>query len=333
MGLDLTLFGVPRVRLNGQDLSAAIRGKGLALLAYLALAAPAMVDRSKIAGLLWPDKPDEVSSYRLRHTLWDLHRSLAPEGAGKEAPWPSADDTHCWLDIAAGVWVDVLEFAAGVAQPMAPGASPAPLADAVALYRGDLLDGLNLRDAPLFDEWLLVERERWQLVYLDALWRLARLQQAAADDTGAECTFKQLIAADPLRERSYRGLMGLYQRRGERAAALRTYQQCARTLATEMGIGPSAATEHLRRLIAQDTPPVAVTELTRATDLLRRGRYTEAWAVCQAAEACVADPAALSQAALLRAEIALAEGRSAESLSLIRTVRQMLTGWFVRNLL
>ena len=51
---------------------------------------------------------------------------------------------------------------------------PATLADAVELYRGDLLDGLDLRGAPLFDEWLLVERERWQLAYLNALWRLAQ---------------------------------------------------------------------------------------------------------------------------------------------------------------
>jgi hypothetical protein len=49
--------------------------------------------------------------------------------------------------------------------------------------------------------------------------------------------------------------------------------------------------------------------------------------------ACVTDPATLSQAALLRAEIALADGRPAESLDLIRAARQTLSGWFVRGLL
>jgi hypothetical protein len=99
-----------------------------------------------------------------------------------------------------------------------------------------------------------------------------------------------------------------------------------------MGIAPSMATEHLRRLLAQDAPPTAMTELAHAADLLRRGRHTEAWAACQTAEACIADPATLSQAVLLRAEIALAEGRPAESLDLIRAARQTLTGWFVRSL-
>jgi DNA-binding SARP family transcriptional activator len=341
MTLEVRLLGAPGVRLAGRDLSGTIGGKALALLAYLALAAPTMVGRGKIAGLLWPDKTEESSSYRLRHALWELRRALTSDDAGQDAPWLGADDTHCWLNLTSGAWVDALAFAAGVGQPPAAGAAPAPLApgasahrlaEAVTLYRGDLLDGLNLRDAPLFDEWLLVERERWQLAYLEALWRLAQLQQAAADDADAERTFRQLIAADPLRERSYRGLMGHYHRRGERAAALSTYQQCVRTLKIEMGIAPSMATEHLRRLLAQDAPPTAMTELAHAADLLRRGRHTEAWAACQTAEACIADPATLSQAVLLRAEIALAEGRPAESLDLIRAARQTLTGWFVRSL-
>ena len=326
MGLDLRLFGAPGVFLDGRDLSSAISGKGLALLAYLAIAAPDTVGRSKVATLLWPDKTEEASSYRLRHTLWDLRRTLAQDGAGSETSWLGSSDTHCWLHIDAGARVDVLEFARGATDP-------AQLADAVVLYRGDLLDGLSLRDAPLFDEWLLVERERWQLAYLDALWRLAQQQQAAGDNAGAEHTFGRLIAADTLRERSYRGLMGLYQRRGERAAALRVYEQCARTLAAEMGIAPSPATQQLRRLIAQDSPPAAVAELARAADLLRRGQRQEAWAVCQAAEACAVDPATLSQAALLRAEIALVEGRPSESLELIRAARQALTGWLAHGLL
>jgi DNA-binding SARP family transcriptional activator len=281
VGLALRLFGVPGIRLDERELSIGLSGKALALLAYLALAAPALVSRGKLAGLLWPDKAEEAAGYRLRHTLWELRRSLGVNGTDQESAWLGANDTHCWLDPNAGIAVDVLTFAHGVAEA-AP--DPARLAAAVALYRGDLLDGLNLRDAPLFDEWLLVERERWQLAYLDALWRLARLQQAAADDAEAERTFHRLIAADPLRERSYRGMMGLHHRRGERAAALRIYQQCVRTLDAEMGITPSAVSEQLRRLISQETPAVTASELARAAELLRCGRHVEAWAVCQAAE-------------------------------------------------
>ncbi len=329
MRLELRLFGAPSLWLDSREVSAEVSGKGLGLLAYLALNAPATVSRSKAASLLWPDKTEEASNYRLRHTLWELRRTLAGGGAA-ETTCLGASDTHCWLSLDGDVTVDVLQFERGAAEPAADRAA---LGAATALYRGDLLDGLDLRDAPLFDEWLLMERERWQLAYLDALWRLARLQATAGDDAGAERTYQRLIAADPLRERSYRGLMGLYHRRGERAAALRTYQQCARMLKQEMGIAPSAATEQLRRLIVQDTPLPAAQELARAADLLRRGRLAEAWAACQTVEAGAGDLATLNHAALLRAEIALADGRPAESLDLIRAARQALTGWFGHSLL
>src|SRR5262249_57712309 len=50
-------------------------------------------------------------------------------------------------------------------------ATPEALDAALGLYRGDLLEGLAIKEAA-FDEWLLVERERLRELALEALARV-----------------------------------------------------------------------------------------------------------------------------------------------------------------
>lgn len=321
MSIELRFLGRPQVLLDGLDLAGDLGAKPLALMAYLASAAPARLARAALAGLLWTDKSEEASRYRLRHTLWDLRRTL-----GKELLL--SDEGACWI-CPGEVWMDQQEFKAGcralgVGEKAPNPATPPQLSELVCLYRGDLLEGIAVREAPLFEEWLLAERERLQLLYLEALWRLARAQMAAPPLSEAAGTLARLIEADPLRERSYRALIGLHLRMDDRSAALRGYNQCAGALASALGVPPSPATQLLRRAIADSGSETAGAGLDRAAVLLRQGRRQDAWAACAAVEAVASDPVILSQAALLRAEIALTEGRQGESLSLVQRARRAL---------
>jgi len=106
MTLTLALLGRPQVVVNGQDLTAHIGDKSLAVLAYLALETPPPLAREKLAGVFWPDKTDEAARYRLRNTLWNLRRDLGPT-------YISADDDHCWLN-PAEVQIDVDTFQTGL---------------------------------------------------------------------------------------------------------------------------------------------------------------------------------------------------------------------------
>jgi DNA-binding SARP family transcriptional activator len=319
--LELRLLGRPWVIIDSDDRTTEIGDKSLALVAYVALAAPQRIARGKLAGTFWPDKSENASLYRLRHALWDLRRIIGKAHL-------QADDANCWLALEDDVRVDVLEFQRGCEDLTRAGVTQ--LSALAELYRGDLLDGVVVREAPLFDEWLLVERERLQLLYHETLWRLAQAQQAAEDYARAAQTLARLIQADPLHERGYRALMGGYLRQGDRAAALRVYAQCAKTLAAELGISPSPATTLLREMIARGTPASAENEVKRATVLLAQKRYSDAWATCAAIEAAVADPITRSQAALLRAEIALSQGKQTESLTLIQTAREAIRNMFSR---
>ena len=67
----LTVDGVPATRFRSQ--------REMALLAYLAVEADHAHPRERLAGLLWPDKPDTVARQNLRQTLTNLRALLDDE--------------------------------------------------------------------------------------------------------------------------------------------------------------------------------------------------------------------------------------------------------------
>jgi DNA-binding SARP family transcriptional activator len=316
-------LGPPRILQNNRDIITRVADKNLSLIAYLSAAAPDRLPRTSLAAIFWPEKSNEASSYRLRHALWEIRRAFSG-GVLR------SDGKSCWIELDNNVKVDLLEFKKGcrdIIQVINSRTIPEDcqkLNELVALYRGELLDGVIVREAPLFEEWLLAERERLQILYLDGLWHLARSQISSDQPGEAIQTLHRLIEADPLRERSYRALMGVHLRRGDKASALKVYDRCAATLAAELNVSPSPATQRLRRMAMQDSAAISPVELERAGQLLKEGQRQEAWDICAVVESVTADPVIISQSALLRAEIALSEGRQSESLGLVRAARQAL---------
>ncbi len=321
--LTMQFFGSVQLHLENQNVTADAGAKSMALLAYLAVAAPQPVARERLLGVLWADKAEDAARYRLRHTLWDLRKLLGKQHL-------QANDTTCWLD-GEDLWSDVIEFQRGCLtlsidrrQVDAASADVMALQALADLYRGDFFDRVTVREAPLFEEWCLSARERLQLLYQEVLWRLAQAHQAAGDETGCVQTLNRLIEADPLRERTYRALMQAHVRQNDRAAALRVYKQCALYLQRELEVPPSPETEELYQSIIHDTPVSSRTQLDAAMRALKLGRYDEALKACDIAERSANDVHVRSEIMLLRAEIALARGRSNEALSLIQTARQAL---------
>lgn len=324
--LELRLLGRPEVLSDGRDLTSEIGAKGLGLLTFLAIAAPEPVARERLAGTFWSDKREEAARYRLRHTLWDLRRLLGDDLV-------QSDQSSSWLNPADSVHIDVVELREGcrklgvnTSQYEPEGVDADRLRSLVDLYRGELLQGLVVRDAPLFEEWLLAERERFQLLTQEAMWCLAQAQRSLGAQRDAAETLNRLLEADPLRERSYRALMGLYLSEGDRAAAIRVYKLCATRLADELGVAPSPDTQRLHQMILHTASDSASAELERAGKLLEAGCFDEALVACTAADLLFPDQVTRTHVALLRAEIALARGKPGDVLSFIRIARKVLHG-------
>jgi hypothetical protein len=76
---------------------------------------------------------------------------------------------------------------------------------------------------------------------------------------------EEMIALDPYRETGYRHLMAAHTVAGNRAEALRVYEQCRLLLYEELGAYPSPETESLYRKLLE-APAAQVEELAAASD-------------------------------------------------------------------
>jgi DNA-binding SARP family transcriptional activator/predicted ATPase len=242
--LAIFALGPLRIEIDSHPVQTS-RHKALALLVYLALH-PGKQTRETLSGFLWPEYEQEKASAYLRRTLWEIHRML---GEG----WLDADREAIGFNLDAGLSLDVAEFQShltAIQRHDHPNSVPCPecishLHTAALLYRGDFLDGFNLRDSGAFEEWQSLQRESLRGDYARALQKLADLlYQTGA--LGQATTFAQRwLALDTFNEEAHRLLMKAYACSGQRHQAVRQYQECLRILQTELGVSPDAATTAL----------------------------------------------------------------------------------------
>ncbi len=196
--LSLTLLGGFQGRLGVSAPLTLPTRKTQALLAFLALPPGRSHPREKLASLLWGGMREPQARSGLRQSLFTLRKAV-----GAEPPALLIDGETVALN-PSSVDVDVVEFERQVAE-----GTPGALERAAALYRGELLEGLALQEAP-FEEWLLAERERLRELALEALAKLLRHQRTTEATEAALQTALRLLALDPLQEPVHRAVMRLY---------------------------------------------------------------------------------------------------------------------------
>jgi DNA-binding SARP family transcriptional activator len=246
--LSLWLLGPFQAELDGRSLRGFRSAKIRALLAYLAVETQRPWARATLAGLLWPDFPEETAQSNLRNALSNLRHVLGDQQAAS----PFLDITPATVQFnAASCWLDVHAFQQSVptvanltADFLGDQAALARLEEALALYRGEFLDGFALESAP-FEAWLLAMREQLQQKAAQTARLLALAQAQGGDLAAATAATQRWLALEPWEEAAHRHLMQLLARRGQRGAALAQYATCRQQLAEELGIEPEAETVRL----------------------------------------------------------------------------------------
>ena len=250
--IHVQVLGQLSIRRDGVPLPPFKSRKVLALLIYLALN-PGAHSRSRLAGLLWSDSPEPKALGNLRFALWNLSRVLGLqvfEADRLSVAWQSRPDFV----------LDLEEFLAALWQARPERAETLEviqaLERAVQGYRGDLLDGFELPDNVLFNEWLQQQRAYLHEMAVEAFYRLTRAYLARHQWAAAIATARRLLALEPWHEEALQALMLALARSGQRSAALAQYATYEGVLHSELGTRPSAATVRLyERIRAAESAP------------------------------------------------------------------------------
>jgi predicted ATPase len=220
--VEVRLFGAPHV-VDARRATRLARGRPVQLLVFL-VAHGGWVARDQLADLLFAGRDVTAARNNLRKVLHEARRFAWAAGVdvqGDRIRWNAA--------------TDVAAFERALAERR--------MGDAVTLYTGAFLLGLDDRECPAFTAWLEFERNR-----LAERWRRAALEWLPQlDEAHRLALAERLLDADPCDDAAARAKLAALRALGDEAGLLRFYRDYAQRLAADLGIEPSAAARVLAR--------------------------------------------------------------------------------------
>lgn len=232
--LILTLFG--ELDLRGSTVASAehvmAQPKLVALLAFLSVSGPGhFVRRDRIVGLLWSELDQTHARGALRRTVYAIRGAL-----GDIVTTRGDEELALARD---AIWCDVTAFDTALMQGY--------LAAALELYRDELLPGFHIAGASAFTHWLDGERAERRARAAQAAWSLAQRFETGGQLTSAGSWARRAVMLAGEDERALRRSLALLDRVGDRAGAVRLYENFARRLRDELDIEPSPETRGMIR--------------------------------------------------------------------------------------
>jgi DNA-binding SARP family transcriptional activator len=194
--------------------------KHLALLVYLALS-PRGRTRDHLVGLLWPEKEEAKARHSLNEALRVIRR-VAEDGLVTEGDLVRLDPSVVSLDLDE---VDELGRAT------------------------EFMEGFSVPDAPAFEDWMGVERNKRRGQSLEKLATAAADAVARGDLATGRAVAQRAMDVEPLHEPSVRVLMRIHALEGARALALQVYDRLSELLSRSLGLEPDLETLELAKRI------------------------------------------------------------------------------------
>lgn len=218
------------------------------LLSYLFLNRDRPHRREALMLLLWEDSDDARAQKYLRQTLWQLQADLDAACGEQQQRLLEVDSEWVHTNPAANVWCDAVVFQEAFRLCQGTkGTAISPnqahlLEKTVPLYQGELLEGWD-------QTWCLVEREYLYIMFVTMLEKLMDHCEVHGRYEDGIAYGMQVLKKDRARETTYRRLMRLYSRLGDRTSALNEYTKCATALREELNVDTSHRTQQLHERI------------------------------------------------------------------------------------
>jgi len=243
MGLRIYLTGRLAVECDGNllDQDAFAGRQAVLLFARLLLPRGAAVSRDELAALLWEQALPNIWDGALNALVSKLRVVLAKAGLDKSQVLPSA--LGCYqLNLPADAWLDVeaaldsLHAAEGLLKRGQHRDAWAAAQVAYHIFKRPFLPAEA-------GDWAAQKREQLGIFHVRACECLAETYIRNGEPSIAGDVAQQALAAQPLRETAYQILMRAQAAAGNRAEALRTFEECRRRISDQLGVAPSADTE------------------------------------------------------------------------------------------
>jgi len=220
---------------GGEAPSELLQRKNLALLIYLSRSPKRTRSREHLTGILWGEKPETKARHSLREAIRILKRTLGEDGLETEGDQ---------VRLSAGaVRLDTEDFERLAANE--------EWSAAAAMVGGEFMEGLSIREAWAFEEWLGAERVLWRSRTVAALVKWAEELLAAGKSADATVVSLKATTLEPGSASAVRAAMKALVISGERSQALACYEAFRQRL-EEVGSEPDDETRALLKRVQQE---------------------------------------------------------------------------------
>lgn len=305
MQLDITLLGERTLALDGRRRALA-GAKTWALLGRVVIGPP--ITRRELATFLWPEANDPRAA--CRWTILQVRRALEPAAT--------------FIDVDDGLRLTALDGATVVVDVLMLHEGRTSI-DELGTIGDLLLEGIDPRDAPEFEDWLRRERTR-AVSALGATLRWSAAVAATTDTGTAIALARRAIVLDPFDDSGHEVLVSLLVAEGARADAEAHVRLVERRYRDDLGIDmPHVIRRGLDRVPVAgpgvSTPATAEALLEVARSRAESGDYHGAIDVSRRAAISAASwPGLEAQALLLLGGILVhsVRGRDSEAVGLLQ---------------
>lgn len=271
------LLGPVELTVDGEAAPAELLWKkNLALLLYLGLSSRQARSREHLVGLFWGDKPEAAARHSLNEALRVIRREVGEDALHTDATSIRLDPTAVDTDLA----VFARHEAAGEWE------------EAAALVGGALLEGFAVPGESAFEDWLAAERSQWGRRSVTALVKATEAELARGRTERAPGLAERAVALAPTSGQAVGALMRALALAGDRAGALRRFEQYVQVLREQLNSAPDAEVAAMagrirkERLGPAPESDAARVAMTRRLPLIGREgplrALSEAWQQCLA---------------------------------------------------
>jgi len=271
------LLGPVELTVDGEAAPAELLWKkNLALLLYLGLSSRQARSREHLVGLFWGDKPEAAARHSLNEALRVIRRAVGEDALHTDATSIRLDPAALDTDLA----VFARHEAAGEWEK------------AAALVGGALLEGFAVPGESAFEDWLAAERSQWGRRSVAALVKATEAELARGRTERAPGLAERAVALAPTSGQAVGALMRALALAGDRAGALRRFEQYVQVLREQLNSSPDAEVAAMagrirkERLGPAPESDAARVAMTRRLPLIGREgplrALSEAWQQCLA---------------------------------------------------
>ncbi len=247
--LQVQCFGGFHVRLGEEPITAFNTDKVRALFIYLVVEKGNFFQRSHLAGLLWSDIPEEQALHNLRQAISLLRKAIREV----DQTIIYADREQVGIQKNAHLTADILEFSQLIQEAFRfyqnqhglGTINIVALRKALQVYKNPFLDRYHLNVSPLFDEWLLITREKYDSLAVEGLAYLAGYYERRNEKTNAIQVLRKIIHISPWDENAHYQLIDFLAQDGQWSAAQKQYASLIHYLKNDLNVTPDPKTEAL----------------------------------------------------------------------------------------